>query len=249
LFLRPLSPDVPQDGESGLPGAQNAYRYLDDAFHDVFWFYYMGTVALWTGLFGVLATGALIVVSIPVQVGMNRLNGVALAQVNGVHVTARIGWLALAMVAVLAIVSLLRLSARVALAAGHQAGRQAEQVAVLRSMHDTVLQTLEAIALQARQPAAPQVRLLSIRAAHASTAGQGRVAGQRRPMASRVWVSGHWRNQPYGPGRALRRPVYIHPFLRGPQDGPITPSTTVRILGTPRPSGRPRPPDGGDQTH
>ena len=85
---------------------------------------------------------------------------------------------------------------------------------------------------------APQVRLLSIRAPRPSTGpgSTGGGTGQRRPLAARVWVTGHWRNQPYGPGRSLRRPVYIHPFLRGPQDQPITPSSTVRILGSPQPA-------------
>ena len=56
-----------------------------------------------------------------------------------------------------------------------------------------------------------------------------------RAYTIRFWVSGHWRNQPYGPGRTLRRPVYINPFLRGPHDAPIKASTTVRAL-TQRPT-------------
>jgi len=77
----------------------------------------------------------------------------------------------------------------------------------------------------------PDVRIVRIRAhsqgedtANTATTGTGRT------YTSRVWVTGHWRNQAYGKGRALRRPVYIHPFLRGPEDAPIKLSTTVRIL-------------------
>ncbi|MEV6494491.1 hypothetical protein AB0M20_38595, partial [Actinoplanes sp. NPDC051633] len=77
---------------------------------------------------------------------------------------------------------------------------------------------------------APDVRVLRIRGPRTGQLARP-ASGQRRPAAARVWVAGHWRNQPYGPGRALRRPVYIHPFLRGPQNLPIAASTTVRILG------------------
>jgi hypothetical protein len=41
-------------------------------------------------------------------------------------------------------------------------------------------------------------------------------------------VSGHWRNQPYGPDRSLRRPVYINPFIKGPSDKPFLSGATVR---------------------
>ena len=31
-----------------------------------------------------------------------------------------------------------------------------------------------------------------------------------------VWVSGHWRDQPYGPKSSLRRPRWIKPYIKGP---------------------------------
>ena len=31
-----------------------------------------------------------------------------------------------------------------------------------------------------------------------------------------VWVKGHWRDQPYGQGRALRRVIWIRPYQKGP---------------------------------
>jgi len=83
----------------------------------------------------------------------------------------------------------------------------------------------------------PDVRIVRIRA---HTQGEGTAttaASTGRTYTNRVWVTGHWRNQAYGPGRALRRPVYIHPFLRGPEDTPIKLSTTVRILNS-RATGR-----------
>jgi len=78
----------------------------------------------------------------------------------------------------------------------------------------------------------PDVRIVRIRAhtPRQDNASTVTATGTGRTYTSRVWVSGHWRNQAYGKGRALRRPVYIHPFLRGPEDAPIKLSTTVRIL-------------------
>jgi signal transduction histidine kinase len=154
---------------------------LDDAFHDVFWFYALGTVALWGGLDGLRTGVVLIVSSVALQVGMNRLNGQSLAEVNFVHVVARAGWIILIMVSVLMVASLLRLAARSALAAGHRAGRQAEQLKILRSMHDTVLQTLEAIALQARQRPCSEQRMREIEAAARRQAAELRVLLQSRP--------------------------------------------------------------------
>lgn len=34
-------------------------------------------------------------------------------------------------------------------------------------------------------------------------------------------VSGHWRNQPYGPGRSLRKLTYVNPYVKGPEEMPL----------------------------
>lgn len=77
----------------------------------------------------------------------------------------------------------------------------------------------------------PEVRLVRLRgAARAERAGlDGTPEGRQR--THRWWISGHWRSQPYGPGRALRRSIWIAPHLRGPQGLPIAAGTTVRVLG------------------
>jgi hypothetical protein len=82
----------------------------------------------------------------------------------------------------------------------------------------------------------PDVRLVRLRAAGQppSSTPCSLNSVDRTATSERVWVTGHWRDQPYGPGRALRRPVYIHPFLRGPDDAPIKLSTTVRVLAQPK---------------
>ncbi|MDG4838367.1 hypothetical protein O7631_17750 [Micromonospora sp. WMMD967] len=78
----------------------------------------------------------------------------------------------------------------------------------------------------------PELRIVRIRGHRTPSGsdGQPTPGSQERSQTSRFWVSGHWRNQAHGPGRSLRRPVYIHPFLRGPDDAPIKLSTTVRML-------------------
>ena len=40
----------------------------------------------------------------------------------------------------------------------------------------------------------------------------------RWKLASRFIVRGHWRNQPYGPKRELRKRTWIEPFFKGPED-------------------------------
>lgn len=45
-----------------------------------------------------------------------------------------------------------------------------------------------------------------------------------------ITARGHWRQQPYGPARAYRRPVWIHPHVRGPEEAPWATGTTVSRL-------------------
>lgn len=42
----------------------------------------------------------------------------------------------------------------------------------------------------------------------------------RGPVTIRTLVAGHWKAQPYGPKRALRKTIWIEPFWRGPLDLP-----------------------------
>ena len=37
----------------------------------------------------------------------------------------------------------------------------------------------------------------------------------------RFVVSGHWRNQPYGKGRAKRRRTWVNPYIKGPEGAPL----------------------------
>ncbi len=90
---------------------------------------------------------------------------------------------------------------------------------------------------RARRPP-PEVRLIRIRppdsSAQSTATTGGRTPTGRAKPDHRYWVSGHERNQAYGPGRSLRKKIDIDPVLKGPEDKPIKASTTVRILGSAR---------------
>lgn len=46
----------------------------------------------------------------------------------------------------------------------------------------------------------------------------------------RWMVRGHWRQQPYGPQRSLRRPVWINPHIKGPADAPLITKEKVVLI-------------------
>lgn len=46
----------------------------------------------------------------------------------------------------------------------------------------------------------------------------------------RWFVKGHWRNQPYGPGRTLHRRIWVSPFIKGPDGAPLVVSEKVYAL-------------------
>ena len=80
---------------------------------------------------------------------------------------------------------------------------------------------------------APEVRIVGIRPPSVPTVPREKEAEGRRERAKpdhRFWVSGHERQQAYGPGRSLRKPIDIDPFLKGDEGLPIKLSTTVRVL-------------------
>ncbi|KAB1116852.1 hypothetical protein F6X54_10240 [Micromonospora aurantiaca] len=88
---------------------------------------------------------------------------------------------------------------------------------------------------QRSQRPIPEVRIVRIKPRSPNSTPPVSQAGGTRTRAKpdhRYWVSGHERQQAYGPGRSLRRKVEIQPFLKGDEDLPIKLSTTVRVLGS-----------------
>lgn len=68
-----------------------------------------------------------------------------------------------------------------------------------------------------RSKVEPEVNVIYLRG---SSPSQGDGSGEGR-YHHRWIVSGHWRSQPYGPGRSLRRPVWVRPHVKGPDGAPM----------------------------
>ncbi|MFF0409121.1 hypothetical protein ACFYUY_01630 [Kitasatospora sp. NPDC004745] len=81
-----------------------------------------------------------------------------------------------------------------------------------------------------RQEAVPQVTLIDLRRTY--------IPGQREETGTDIagrryrhrWVvQGHWRDQPYGPERALRRKQWIPAHLKGPDGAPMLATERVNV--------------------
>jgi signal transduction histidine kinase len=113
--------------------------------------YLVTTVILWTLAWGGLAGLVLVAANVPLQTAMVALNhvhdpdGVPHALAYAAAGTVGLG---LAVGTALIALTVLGFGTRLAMTVGMRAGREAERANILRGMHDTVLQTLEAIALQ-----------------------------------------------------------------------------------------------------
>lgn len=72
----------------------------------------------------------------------------------------------------------------------------------------------------------PPIRVIALRRPPGAPAGEG---------GSREWhhrwiVRGHWRMQPYGPGRERVRPTWISPHVKGPADAPMLGGEKVYLV-------------------
>jgi signal transduction histidine kinase len=125
-----------------LPGSVN------EPYHDVFFFLFLGTVGMWTLYAGPRAGATVLALTIPVQMTMSLLDGAGLAG-HWYVIGSRSVWLAVALLSAYLVVLIIRRLAAVAHEEGERAGRQEAQIQNLRSLHDTVLQTLEGIGMLA----------------------------------------------------------------------------------------------------
>lgn len=78
----------------------------------------------------------------------------------------------------------------------------------------------------------PLLRVLQLAtgATVSKSEGTGSVEWSRRWM-----VRGHWRLQPYGPQRTLRKAIWIDPYVKGPEDKPLDVRDTLWTTGHARP--------------
>jgi signal transduction histidine kinase len=128
---------------------------------DAFWWYAMGTVALWTGLRGARTGGAMVAGAGLLELAMFRANGSTLDLAVGMQFLLRYAWMCTVFGGAMVVKGLAQQGARLAVAAGQRAGQAAQRADMLRQMHDTVLQTLEGLALRlgsGRQPVEERLR-------------------------------------------------------------------------------------------
>lgn len=143
-------------------------------YQDVFAVYAWDTVVLWTAvrgpLFGLwLCLGT----AVPLQLGMALLNGHTLGTIAWGTVGNRALWVLAHFLIAAVVMVVAREAAWATAAAALRAGHAAERAEMLRKLHDTVLQTLEGIALQAShtgRSAEERLQIVSTEAARQSAA-------------------------------------------------------------------------------
>ena len=74
----------------------------------------------------------------------------------------------------------------------------------------------------------PEVRVVNLRRTVYEGAGVAPPGTGHGPRV-RFPVRGHWRNQPCGPGRTLRRPVFVAPHIKGPLGAPLKLGAKVTV--------------------
>jgi signal transduction histidine kinase len=112
------------------------------------WDYLLGSIALWTLVWGVPAALGLWLISFPLQFGMAYLSGFVAPTASLLvgDVGRALEGLAVIATALVALL-LLGIGTRLALGVGIRRGRAAEHARINRDLHDGVLQVLEAMAL------------------------------------------------------------------------------------------------------
>lgn len=141
-----------------VPGPVNA------PYHDLFFFWCMGTAVLWTAWFGTRAGVLVSLASVPLQFLMIAVSGWEPLSQSLPVVVARTTWLLVATSSGWLILWIMRIAAEGVRAEGVRVGEKAARIRALRQLHDTALQTLEAIRLNAENERLdPQRRLEVIR--------------------------------------------------------------------------------------
>ena len=147
-------------GAAAVPGPVN------QPYHDLFFFWCMGTAVLWAAWFGTRAAILVSLVSLPLQVVMTLVSGWVPLSESVPVIAARTAWLLVGTSSGWLILWIMRIAAEGVRAEGVRVGEKTARIRALRQLHDTALQTLEAIRLNAENERLdPQRRLEAIREA------------------------------------------------------------------------------------
>jgi len=129
---------------------------------DVSWTWLVSAIAMWAGTSGLPAALWLFAAAVPLRASLTLAGGLPLT--DQLALTRSIGCLvalAVAIVLAMSILVLLGVGTRFAVDIGLRRGREAERHRTRRIMHDSVLQTLEALAISAPGDDAHAVTRLS----------------------------------------------------------------------------------------
>jgi hypothetical protein len=67
----------------------------------------------------------------------------------------------------------------------------------------------------------PGVTIVDLAPRHSDPTDEPETGERGHRYTTRHLVGGYWRWQPYGPGRRLRRRIYVADYVRGPEDAPL----------------------------
>lgn len=113
---------------------------------DIFWYYLLGTVFIWTTLKGLMVGFAIVVGSAFVETAMIVENHASLTSAGLVQALGRVSWLAAGAIVPWVILNSETRGARIAVAGAAIASREAERARVFGDLHDNVFQAFGEIA-------------------------------------------------------------------------------------------------------
>jgi hypothetical protein len=76
---------------------------------------------------------------------------------------------------------------------------------------------------------APEVTIVDLRRQYTPQDKDPDAGSDGRRYRHRWVVSGHWRNQPYGPDRSLRRQTWVPSYVKGPEGAPLLSTERVNV--------------------
>jgi len=76
---------------------------------------------------------------------------------------------------------------------------------------------------------APEVTVVDLRRQYTPQDQDGDGEAGSRHYRFRWVVSGHWRNQAYGPGQSLRRQTWVPSYVKGPEGAPLLSTEKVNV--------------------
>jgi signal transduction histidine kinase len=129
---------------------------------DIFWYYLLGTVFIWTMLRGLLFGSAIVAVGVLVEALMIIVNHADLGSTGIVQYVGRIGWLAAGAIVPWVILASATRGARIAVAGAAIASHEAERARVFGDLHDNVFQAFGEIARRAADDRYPAQALMDI---------------------------------------------------------------------------------------